>query len=351
MNRSSSSLMQAAVVLNSLPKKQAAQLLSRLDPGDMKEVLDAVTRLDDVSADQILSCMKKFAEDAERWRLIEGGESSPELEEAKKQLDEALSIVPKKPTWQTKKDQPFAFLLETIPVIRNHVLSDEHPRNVAIVLSCFPPEVASQCMNGLDDNLRVSVIKRLCELEEIDESEISELGYALRMRLNKLLNSRTAKTIGMKSAAELLSCSAPLMRETLLTHISQTDPDLAFKLQRSVFSIERLQTLTDREVKTILRNVDTACWAPSLKNASPELIDKIMNNLGEDPKEILSQEMDEIGAVDPNLEGEARKNIIQVVLRLAREGKIELRKSGPRSNIPALKLGAAPEINAYQIGP
>lgn len=350
MNRSSS-LMQAAVVLNSLPKKQAAQLLARLEPGDMKSVMEAITRLDDVSAEQISACLKKLADDAERWKGTQESDSSPEVAAAKKQLDNALSIVPKKPDWKTNQEQPFDFLLETIPVIRNHVLEDEHPRNVAIILSCFPPEVASQCMNGLEPNLRISVIKRLCELEEIEEEEISELGYALRMRLNKLLNSRAAKTIGMQTAAELLSCSNPSLQESLLTHVGQTDPDLAHKLQRSVIRIERLLTLESEEIKLVLKNVDTACWAPAIKNASPELIDLIMVNLADHPRQLLAQEINEIGAVTSEAEGEARKSIVQVVLKLAREGKIELQRTGPRQKAAALPLGNLPESTVYQIVP
>ena len=95
--------------------------------------------------------------------------------DAKRQLDIALSrsVSPVERTVQS--DQPFQFLIETIPTIRNHVLSDEHPRNIAIVLSSFAPEVASNCMNGLDANLRISVIKRLCELDEVLEEEVTEL--------------------------------------------------------------------------------------------------------------------------------------------------------------------------------
>jgi len=319
--------MQAAVVLNSLPKKQAAQLLARLEPGDMKSVLDAVTRLDDVSADQINSALQKMADQSARWRTEETSSSIPELEEAKMRIDQALAIAPSRVEQSMESESPFGFLLETIPMIREHVLGDEHPKNIAIVLSTFPPAVASQTMSGLDPHLRVSVLKRMCELDELHKEEITELVFALRMRLNKLLNTRAAQSAGMTTAANLLSCSDSGTREALLAYVEQSDPDLAYKLQRSVFGIDRLSSMNEETIKTILANVDTSYWAPALKNARPELQNKILENMGSDPRELLAHEIDEIGRVDSKTEDEARKNIVQIVLRLAREGKIELRKN------------------------
>ena len=325
MNRTST-LIQAAIVLNSLPKQQAAQLLSRLEPGDMKLVLDAVTRLDDVSAGQINECLKRLAEDSVRWRLVETEKSTPEVEEAKQKIDQALATKVSRFEKSIESENPFGFLLETIPMLREHVLADEHPKNIAIVLSTFPPEIASETMNGLDRNLRVSVLKRMCELDEIHNEDITELGFALRMRLNKLLNSRAGKSAGMTSAANLLSCSDAGTREALLAYIGQSDPDLASKLKRSVFGVERLLSMDDKLIKTVLGNVDTSYWAPALKNADPELLEKVLENMGPEPREILSREIDEIGFVASKTEDKARKNIVQIVLRLAREGKIDLRK-------------------------
>ena len=329
MNRSSS-LMQAAVVLNSLPKRQAAQLLSRLEPGDMQSLLDAVTRLDDISADQLTVCLRKLADESARWRLSDQNESDIGIEEAKRQIDSALAIAPTRVEQNIWANNPFDFLIETIPMLRDHVLGDEHPKNIAIVLSCLPPEIASQAMNGLDRHLRVSVLKRICELDEISEEEIRELSFSLRLRLNKLLNTRAAKSAGMSTAANLLSCSDADTREALLAYVSQSDPDLAFKLQRSVFGIERLEAFENDQIKTILKHVDTSYWAPALKNGSTGLMTKILENMADQPRELLAHEIDNMGHVNVDAEDEARKNIVKIVLRLGREGKIELRKSGPR---------------------
>ncbi len=318
--------MQAAVVLSSLPNQQAALVLSRLEPNDVKTVLDAITRLDDVSASQITAALQRLATEAQRWRSgDEEVDSSIDL--IRRSVDEALATPPSDLERTVESGKPFGFLVDVIPMIRLHLLEDEHPKNIAIVLSMLPPDIASQTMKGLDPALRVSVLKRICEIEELNGEEVTHLSFALKLRLNKLLNSRQRKTIGVNLAASLLSCSDEYTQESLITHMGQMDPDLAGKLERSVFKIDRLAALSTDEMRVVLKNIDTSVWAPALKNAPSSLKSKIYDAMASRPAELLAHEIDQIGYVDGAIEDLARQNVIQVVFRLAREGRIDLRKS------------------------
>jgi len=306
----SSSLTQAAMVVNSLPAFQAAQLLSKLDVSDVKSVLKVANDLDQASANELTQCLNRLRDD---------------IEHTKQRLDRRLSGMPLGISRSSQTQRPFEFLSEAIPVLRHHVLSDEHPRNIAIVLSLFSPDVASTTMAGLEPNLRISVLKRMCELDEIHDDDVTELVYDLRMRYNRLLHSKAGRSAGINSAVNLLSCSDEATREMLLTHVGQSDPDLAETLKRSIFGVERLCSFTDSDIKIVLRNVDTSCWAPALKNASAELIDKILSNMGDAPRGLLSHEIAEIGHVDSAQEDIARKAIVKAVLGLAREGKVNVK--------------------------
>ena len=327
MNRSSS-LMQAAMVLNSLPKQQAAQVLSRLEPCDISSVLDAVKRLDDVSADQLSTALDRLTTETQRWRNTPA--TNKDVEYAQQSLEQALATPQTQQEKVSEVERPFAFLVDVIPMIRLHLLQDEHPQNIAIVLSMLPPETASTTMQGLDPSLRVSVLKRICEIDELHNEDVTELSFALRMRLKKLLNAQQQKSVGVDLAAKMLSCSDEQTQETLLAYMGQSDPDLAVKLQRSVFKIDRLETLEDDEIRTVLKQVDTSNWAPALKNASSTLKSRIFACMASQPADLLGHEIEEMGHVEGAVEELARKNVIQVVMRLAREGRIDLRKNGPR---------------------
>ena len=98
-------------------------------------------------------------------------------------------------------------------------------------------------MKSLDPVTRVSVLRRLCELEELDQEAVAQLSYALKLRYRKLMNKQQYNKPGMQSAVALLSCSDPQTQETLFALINQSDPDLAENLQRRVIKLEDLAGL------------------------------------------------------------------------------------------------------------
>ena len=90
----SNSLVQAAIVLNSLPPPQAADLLSKLDSSDLKRVLEASNELDHISAEQISDCLDQFKSDTRRIELAAMGSESAEIASAKRQIEDALAVEP-----------------------------------------------------------------------------------------------------------------------------------------------------------------------------------------------------------------------------------------------------------------
>ena len=320
-----SSLNEAALVLRSLPEKQAARILARLEPEDIKAVIGALTRLDRNNANQVSTAVERLQHESQRWRVDKILDVT--LEETEEQVQNAV-VTPKSLTEKScESANPFDFLIETHPTIRTRVLSDEHPKNVAAVLSLFPPELASETMESLDPELRISVCRRLCEIEEIKDEEITGLAFALKLRVKKLLTTWYSDSVGVNVAAAMLSCANEKTRETMLELMSQSDPDLAQLLDQNVFRIQTLMSLTDDEIKVVLRSVDTACWAPALKNADRELKAKVLDNLGPRPAELLRYELDNIGFVESIVQDRARQSIVTEVMRLGREGKIDIRKS------------------------
>ena len=331
-----SKLNQAAIILKSLPKRQAASILSRLEAADIQTVLDAIKNIDQVTADQIVESLGRLHQESRRWK------SDPAEKMAGDQLFDAVNLganyvgdAPLAGIIDT--NHPFGFLVVALPPVRDRLLADEHPQNIAIVLSTFPPETASTTMKSLDPITRVSALKRLCELDELNQETVAQLSYALKLRYRKLMNKQQYKKTGMESAVAMLSCSDPQTQETMFALINQSDPDLAENLQRRVIKIEDLAGLKDAEVKSLLRNVDTSCWAPALKKEPLTIQKKFLDNMGQRPAELLSQEMANIGEVDESISLLAQKQIINVALSLHREGKIKLPKSdGKQIGLPTM---------------
>ena len=99
----SNSLTQAAIVLNSLPPRQAAQLLSKLDSSDLRRVLDAALALNHVSAEQITECLKQLESETRLVELSKRGAESPKIRKPK--LRSIMRLPLYRQGWQYQESQ------------------------------------------------------------------------------------------------------------------------------------------------------------------------------------------------------------------------------------------------------
>ncbi len=313
-------LKNAAIVLKSLPKKQAARIVSTLEPHEIQSVLEAMEQVDQIAAGDIESTMEKL--DQAAGLLDEDGDSPAGL--PARFRSHPLPGCQGPPQNPDDGSQPFQFLQGIVPALCCQLLQDEHPQNIAIVLSWIDPGRASEILKNLEPANRVSVLRRLCEYNRTANSEVTELSYALKRRLKKLVSSENYCRRGVDTAANLLSCTDARTQADLLDYLNQSDPELAARLLNSVVHIADLQRMSDRDIKTLLQAVDTTCWAPALKPAALETRAKVLRNMAEAPAGLLSQEIANLGPVDELTSAQAQKAIINEALRLHRLGRIDL---------------------------
>tara|TARA_B110000495_G_C23028265_1_gene611578 strand:+ start:1087 stop:2076 length:990 start_codon:yes stop_codon:yes gene_type:complete len=316
----SSSLARAAVVVNSLSTDYAARVLSRLEPEEIQSVLGAISNLKKLPRSEVMDSINRFSKEAGseidlRKQPGSSGSTTRESETADALNYHSVSTA-------CESELPFAFLEAESFETRLRLLIDEHPRNIALVLSCVEPESASDLISALDPALRVSVLKRICELDELDPEEIAYLGFELKSRLDKFSGLEQDPTLGIDVASRVLSGVDETVQYSLLAEIDQADPDMARFLKNSVWVFEDLEVLKLDDLKLVLQQLDTSVLAPALRNAKSSLQIRVFDVMAEKPAKLLATEIDQIGTVDHSRQRSARKSVVQAMLNLSRSGKI-----------------------------
>ena len=309
---SKSSLHQAAVILKSLPKQQAAKILSRLEAEDIKTVLNALDTVDRVSASEVSAALQELADSTGRNIPKSTDQSLGEF------FERLESVSPRGKRQSSKGYRPFGFMADLRPEIQLQLLEDEHPRNIAMVLAEMDSSQSSSLVREFEPALRVSILRRLCDTESVAREEKAELSYALKLRLKKILNKNSYDQAGVNSVADMLSCSDEGTKEEIMAHLTQTDPDLAKKVSKSVITFEDLESADDEEIQELLAKADTTLWAPALRRASNGLRNKVLSNMAELPSKMLSREISTIGPVDEYTANRAQQRLINLVLRIRR---------------------------------
>lgn len=314
----SDSLTQAALVLKSLPKGEAAQLLSKLETEDIQAVVDESSRLDRTSPDDVLEALDRLSKEADELRRDEDRD--------RQILTQRISV---NDSSRTKDESgPFKFLVHLAANLRHELIQDEHPENIALVLMHLPTDLASDLLKRLEPPIQVSVVRRLCEVESPDKDQVFDLSFRLRMNLQKRLK-RSESNSGVRLAAQLLSCSDNDTQEKVLEYINQLDPTLVNELQESIFLFQDLCLLDNADIQVILKHVDTSFWAPALKQASLKVREKVLGNLAPRVAELLSAEIAEIGPIDNQIAAHAQSQIINVCIQLCEQGKIDIQLGKP----------------------
>lgn len=307
---------QAAVLVKYLPKGIAAKLVNQLQPADLQSLTRCLRDLPPITNSQIQTIVGNFSNGYQQPEKLK----TTSNHQAAFKTTNVGTAAPLDP----QNESPFDFLLTTSLSLRKRLFANEHPLNTALALSHLPTDFSAETLNSLEPESRVSVLRRLCEVENYDSQDIKNLSHILRSRIDKLANSQTFNEKGVEIASRMLSCADEESQSQILEHLESEAPELAYRLEESVFKFSELKSLSNADIKTLLANVDTSCWAPALKHSSLNLKKKILNNMASGPSDLLSEEISEIGPVDSQIASRAQQQILETCLDLQTSGQILL---------------------------
>lgn len=316
-----SDLRKAAVLLMSLPEDQAVQLMAKLQPKQVEQVSIEIAKLGRLSGEEQEAVIHEFADANPNALGLAGGG----LDVAKSLVEKALGSKAS-PTLdivrQSIEAMPFGFLKKVDPQNLLTFIIDEHPQTIALVLSHLPPAYGAEIVKGLPAERQLAVIRRIAHMGQTNPEVIHEVERGLESRMASLMQQSFEKAGGVNSVAEILNVSDRATERALLESLSQDDPELVEEIRRLMFVFDDLTKLSDKDVQTVLKNVETAQWAMALKGASAELKQKIMGNMSQRAAGMLKEEMEYLGAVKLSEVEQIQQQIVDIVRRLEDAGEI-----------------------------
>jgi flagellar motor switch protein FliG len=311
----------AAVLLMSLPQEQAAQLLTKLEAKQIEAVSIEIAKMGMFSGDEQESVIQEFARANPSALTGKAGG----LDVAQSLIQQALGKgagSTLENIRQSIQALPFGFLQKVDSQNLLTFLIDEHPQTIALILSHLPPSQAADIISGLPTERQISVVKRIANMAQTSPEIIQEVETGLEHRMASVMSQQFENAGGVSAVAEMLNVIDRTTERNLLENLSQEDPDLVEEIRRLMFVFEDLTKLSDRDIQTLLKNVENNQWAMSLKGASQELRDKILNNMSKRASDLLREEMDYLGPVRLSAVEQTQQQIVDIVRRLEDAGEI-----------------------------
>ena len=324
MQSTKNSLRKAAIVLASMPPEDAGRVMSRLSPGEVRQVSLEIAKLGSLrTEDQQEALVEFFAADPHRLGGPLGG-----LDLAKKLIERALGDDAKSTVQQIEHSieaTPFNFLKQVDPRNLLTYVADEHPQTLALILSYLAPQYAAEILAGLAPEKQLSVIRRIARMEQTAPETVSDVERALQHRIAAVLDQSLKQAGGVSSAAEILNVIDRAAGRIILDSLVHEDEELVEQIRRLMFVFDDIVKLGDKDIQALLKRIETSQWALALKGCRPELKQKVLGNMSKRASEMLAEEMDLLGPVRSSEVEVAQQAIVDMVRTLEDNGEISTR--------------------------
>ena len=310
-----SDIRKAAILLMSLPSDQGGQLLAKLEPKQVEMVSIEIAKTSGVDGGEQESVIQDFA--VANPNALMG--SAGGLDVAKNLVEQALGKGASSTldnVRQSIEALPFGFLQKVDSQNLLTFIIDEHPQTIALILSHVPPAQAADIISGLPADRQLAVVRRIANMGQTSPEIIQEVEKGLENRMASVMSQQFENAGGVPSVAEMLNVIDRATEHSLLENLAQEDPDLVEEIRRLMFVFEDITKLADRDIQTLLKNVDSSQWAMALKGASEELKDKILNNMSKRAADLLREEMEYLGPVRLSNVEQMQQQIVDIVRRL-----------------------------------
>jgi len=316
-------LRKAAILLMSLPDDQAAALLSKLDPKQVEAVSIEIAKTTGVTGEEQEQVIQEFANANPNALTARAGG----LEVAKQLVERALGKgagATLETVRQSIEALPFGFLQKVDSQNLLTFIIDEHPQTIALILSHLTPQQAAEVVRGIPAERQISVIRRVAMMGQTSPEIIKEVERGLEHRMSSIMSQQFENAGGVATVAEILNVIDRATGRTLLENLAQEDPELVDEIRRLMFVFEDITKFSDRDIQTLLKNVESSQWAMALKGASEELKEKILRNMSKRAADLLREEMEYLGPVRLSNVEQTQQQIVDIVRRLEDAGEITI---------------------------
>ena len=163
----------------------------------------------------------------------------------------------------------------------------------------------------------------IATMENITPSVLKQIEDSLEENLRDILGGNQ-DVGGPKVVADILNLTGTSVEKNVLARLDTQDPETAEIVRNMMFVFDDINKLTDREIQTLMREVDQKDLVVALKAASEELKDKILGNMSERVRTFITEEMEFQGPMRLSEVEEVQLRIVQQVRQLEEQGQITI---------------------------
>ncbi len=319
----------AAILINYIGQDAVKVLLKRMDDGDIRKLLNVMTKFRVVPVHITKRVLEEFYEmlsESDEYIFSENVSSKDSIvnalgEERARGVLGGLNISGGGQRTLESLELVDAKSLATF-------LVNEHPQTIAVILAHLEPEKKGEVLKRLPEALQAEVVLRMANLEYVDPELIAEIDRVLKNQLSNTATVEQSSLGGVQPVAEMLNVMDKNTETSIMSRLEEKDPLLAEEIRKLMFVFEDINKIDDRGIQALLKEVPNDKLLLALKTANEDIRVKVFKNISARAAEMLREDLSNMGPSRLSDVESAQQEIVNVARRLEAEGKILIARGG-----------------------
>ena len=163
------------------------------------------------------------------------------------------------------------------------------------------------------------------DAQEFD-GKATQATQALKCVKTQRMFTKTASSSfgGVKTAAKIMNFTKVDLELQVFGGLNKLDPELAQRIQDSMFTFENLTAVDNRGIQTLMRGVEPDMLMTALKGAPDFVKDKFFGNMSSRARVMFVDEMEGKGPLRIADVEEAQKTIMRIARKMSDAGELVL---------------------------
>ena len=329
MLRSFNGVERAAVLMMLVDEEEAASILQKLDPEEVRQLGKAMYDVADVSEAEVEQVLDDFTWKA-RSRTGVTFDPGPKIETMMNKAlgpERAESVLARIMPAQAAVNIELLEWFEPSEIA--NMIETEHPQIAAVLLANLDPDIAAKVFEHLPEAMQPQILRRVAKLGPVPPEAIETLKVMLQSRAGAAKKPNAGLMMGgTREAAKILSGARKSVEQKVMPKLAKIDREVAKAIEEAMFVFDNLLEMDDKNLSTMIRSVDGDVLVRSLKGVEEDVRERFLGCMSSRAADGIRDEMEARGPMKMAEVLEAQKVMITIARGLIKDGTISMPSSG-----------------------
>lgn len=212
-----------------------------------------------------------------------------------------------------RNEDLFEFLNQITDSQIIHMIKEEDDNLSAILLAQLESKRSKNVLSMIEINRRSSILMKMSKIDFISSSIYREVATYFSKKAIDVKGMKNVAFDGLQSILDILDQMQDEDQDQLISTIASQDLELANNIKQQFVGFKNVVYLTDLQLETALRDIDTTTIVNALTGISSHVQNKIIVQRPPREQSLIKAELESGNAVTPEDRDQARKVIIDSI--------------------------------------